>query len=278
MPTTHLPDRGVVRVAGEDAGALLQGLLTNDLDGLTPGHARFAGLLTPQGKILFDVLVVATPSALLLDGPRALAPDLAKRLTFYRLRAKADIADVSATHAVFVGWGDAMAPAGAVADPRHPALGWRAIVEGQPPLGDADPHRYQAYRIALGVPEGGADYAWGDTFPHEALYDRLAGVSFTKGCYVGQEIVSRMQHRGTARKRILQVRSATPMPPPGTPVTAGEATIGVLGSNDGAGTALAMLRVDRAIESRNSGTPLRAGACDLAVDIPAWAVPAPHQT
>ena len=266
-----------MRVAGEDAVTLLQGLLTNDLDGLTPGHARFAGLLTPQGKILFDFLVVATPSALLLDCPRALAPDLAKRLTFYRLRAMADIADVSATHAVVAGWDGAPAAADAVADPRHPALGWRAILDGQPPATNADPARYRAHRIALGVPEGGADYAWGDTFPHEALYDRLAGVSFTKGCYVGQEIVSRMQHRGTARKRILLVRAAAPMPPPGTPVTAGEATIGVLGSNDDANTALAMLRVDRVIESKTVGTPIRAGACDLTIDVPDWAVPAQHQ-
>ena len=136
---------------------------------------------------------------------------------------------------------------------------------------------YHARRIALGVPEGGRDYAYGDAFPHEALFDQLNGVDFKKGCYVGQEVVSRMEHRGTARKRIVGVEGEGPLPASGTEITAGGKPIGTLGSVGGA-SGLALLRLDRAEEAKAAGLPLRAGDVTVAVRIPAWArfkTPAP---
>lgn len=271
MPVAILNDRGVLRVAGPDARKLLQGLLTNDLDRLD-GAPLFAGLLSPQGKILFDFLLIAAPDGgVLLDCPRALATELARKLTFYKLRAAAEIADVSSSYVVAAGWNGATLPGLAYPDPRNPDLGLRCFASAPPPA-DADDSQYHAWRIAHGVPEGGRDYQYGDTFPHEALYDRLAGVSFDKGCYVGQEIVSRMQHRGTARKRILPVHATTALPPAGTPVLAGDVAIGAMGSS-AATDGLAMLRVDRVLEMREKSIPLTAADVPLSVDVPAWAIP-----
>ena len=212
MPSVHLADRGVVRVSGEDAKTFLDNLITCDLDRVSPHTARFGALLTPQGKILFDFLVFQAPEdiggAYYLDVLKVYAPDLAKRLGFYKLRAKVAVEDLSESLGIVAGW-DAPRPddeAGLVVeDPRLPALGWRAMVASQDAAEFArDPaEAYHAHRIRLGVPEGGRDFLFGDAFPHEALMDQLNGVDFDKGCYVGQEVVSRMQHRGTARTRIV---------------------------------------------------------------------------
>ena len=125
---------------------------------------------------------------------------------------------------------------------------------------------YQAHRIALGVPEGGRDYAFGEVFPHEALFDQLNGVSFTKGCYVGQEIVARMEHRGTARKRFVRVAGRAPLPPTGTDVKAGDVTVGAMGSSAGA-AGLALLRLDRVAEFAATGMGLTAAGVALAPDM-----------
>jgi folate-binding protein YgfZ len=212
MPSVHLADRGVVRVSGEDAKAFLDGLVTCDLDRVSPAQPRFGALLTPQGKILFDFILFQAPPDIgggyYLDALKVHAPDLAKRLGFYKLRAKVAIENLSDTLAVVAGW-DTPGPAeeaGLVAgDPRLADLGWRAVVAAADAAEfAADPaEAYHARRIALGVPEGGRDFLFGDAFPHEALMDQLQGVDFDKGCYVGQEVVSRMQHRGTARTRIV---------------------------------------------------------------------------
>ena len=164
------------------------------------------------------------------------APDLAKRLGFYKLRAKVAVEDLSETLAVVAGW-DAPRPAdeaGLVAeDPRLPALGWRAIVaaEDAAEFAEEPADAYHARRIALGVPEGGRDFLFGDAFPHEALMDQLHGVDFDKGCYVGQEVVSRMQHRGTARTRIVPaVYEGGFAAEAGVEVTAGEKALGKTGT------------------------------------------------
>ena len=262
-----LEDRGVIRVSGPEAGAFLQGLVTNDVAALPIGGARFAALLSPQGKILFDFLVLRVPAqdgaAFLLDCAAALAADLAKRLGFYRLRAKVGIADESADHGVIAFWGEAPenAPGGFIyADPRDARLGHRAILPRAKAIavGEGDAAAYHAHRIALGVPEGGADFAYGDAFPADANMDLLNGLDFEKGCYVGQEVVSRMRHRSSVRKRIVRLRLEGEAPPPGTPVMAGGATLGVLGSSAG-GEALAMLRLDRLEEAIAAGTPAAVG-------------------
>jgi hypothetical protein len=275
--TVRLEDRGVLRVGGDDAASFLQGLLTNDVERLPEGEARYAALLSPQGKILFDFLVlrIAAPSgaAFLVDCPAAQAAELAKRLGFYRLRARVAIADESARLAVIASWAEGDAPAErpsagfAFADPRDPRLGFRAIVPvaEAPEASATGLEAYEAHRIALGVPRGGVDFAYADIFPHDANLDLLHGVDFEKGCYVGQEVVSRMRHRGGPRKRIVRLTIDGPPPAPGTPVVAGESTLGALGSA-AQGRALAMLRLDRLEDARGLGQPLSAGGAAVAVD------------
>jgi tRNA-modifying protein YgfZ len=266
-----LRDRGVVAVGGEEAASFLQGLLTNDVERLEWREARYAGLLSPQGKILFDMLVVRAPSEVgptfLIDCAAAQAADLARRLGFYKLRSKVSIADESAERAVVAYWGEAPDEAPdfiLCADPRDSRLGWRAIMPHDKAIAIGDEHApaYEALRIGAGVPKGGVDFVYGDAFPHDANFDLLHGVDFSKGCYVGQEVVSRMKHRGTARKRVQRVKLMAEPAVPGTPVLDGELAVGTLGSSSGR-AALAMLRLDRVEEAKASGRGLSAGGVGL---------------
>lgn len=258
METAEGVTRGVVEVAGPDARSLLQRLITNDVDGLTSGDARYAALLTPQGKIVVDFIVVSVPlpdqpERFLLDCPAPLAGALTKKLTAYRLRAKVSVTDLSAsTGAISLVNDSDPALTGLLVypDPRSSALGMRAI--GRLELIASllgSPDEVKARRIAAGVPEGGADFAYDDAFPHEANLDRLAGVDFTKGCYVGQEVVSRMQHRATVRKRVVPIRFDADAPPPGTQIHAGERTVGIMGSSIGR-EGLALVRLDHAADAK----------------------------
>ena len=232
-----LPDRSLLEIAGEERANFLQGLITNDVAGLGAGQACFAGLLSPQGKILFDFFAIDAGDTILLDCPAAAAADLLKRLTFYKLRAKVTLGNITDKWRVAAAWGEgageALKASASIAfgDPRLPALGFRSLIEaGASVKFNADSVGYDAMRIAAAVPEGGKDYAYGDTFPHEACFDLLNGVSFTKGCYVGQEVVSRMQHRGTARTRVLAVSAAAPLPEGGADILAEGFAVGRLGS------------------------------------------------
>jgi folate-binding protein YgfZ len=279
MPSVHLADRGVVRVSGEDAKTFLDNLITCDLDRVSAHTARLGALLTPQGKILFDFLVFQAPeeigSAYYLDCLKVFAPELAKRLGFYKLRAKVAVEDLSDRLAVVAGW-DAPKPedeAGLVVeDPRVPALGWRAIVAAQDAaeFGKDPAEAYHAHRIALGVPEGGRDFLFGDAFPHEALMDQLSGVDFDKGCYVGQEVVSRMQHRGTARTRIVPaIYEGGFAADVGVEVMAGEKALGKTGTG-AEGRGLLMIRLDRAADALQAGETIRAGGIPVRLEKPSW--------
>lgn len=271
----ELPRRGVVAVAGPDARTFLDNLLTSNV-GTAIGSASFAGLLTPQGKLLFDVIVVRDSERYLIDIARREAGAFLKRLALYRLRSKVEIADLSEERIVVAAWGSETAPImdGVVfRDPRRPELGFRAIVppgaDMAPDYEEAGEADYDAHRIALGVPEGGLDFAFGDTFPHDADMDQLAGVDFAKGCFIGQEVVSRMKHRGTARRRIVLVSGGT-LPPAGAAVTAEGKALGTMGTSaDGHG--LAILRLDRAKAAIDAGTPVLAGEVPVALSIPPWA-------
>lgn len=265
-----LEDRGVIRISGEEASKFLQGLLTNDVERLEAGEARYAALLSPQGKILFDMLVVRIPAedgaAYLIDCAAAQAADLAKRLSFYKLRAKVAVADESADHGVVAEWGDEPQNAvGGVAyrDPRAP-LGWRAILPRDQAMavGAGYVHEYEGLRIALAVPKGGVDFAYGDAFPHDANLDSLNGVDFDKGCYVGQEVVSRMQHRGTARTRTVKIVLDGPAPEAGASILAGDKPVGTIGSTAGE-SGLALVRTDRVADALAAGQPLTAGGLSL---------------
>src|SRR5215468_10625795 len=219
MKAALLPDRGVVKVAGDGAREFLNGLLTADVGALAPGRARFAALLTPQGKIVVDAIVAEAPAAdgggFFLDCPRALAKYFSERLTFYKLRAKVAVEDLSEAR-------------------------------------------------------GGLDFVYGDAFPHEADMDQLNGVDFEKGCYVGQEVVSRIEHRARARSRIVPVAYDEFAPEDGVPVMAGERQVGTMGSAAG-GRGLAMLRLDRVGEELAAGATLSAGGVALRLVKPEWA-------
>jgi hypothetical protein len=273
MPRVFLPHRGVVKVVGDDARGFLQGLVTADMKAVAPDHPAYGALLTPQGKIIVDFLLAEAPAAdgggFFLDCPRALAPDLMQRLNRYRLRARVIIEDISEVAGIVAAFaGDRFDPDDGLvfADPRAAALGERAFVARSRAAALApDPlAAYERHRIGLGVPEGGADFVYGDTFPHEANMDRLGGVSFTKGCYVGQEVVSRMQHRGSGgRTRILRVRLADRLAvEPGTEIMAGDRPLGFIGSQAG-GEGLAKLRLDRLADARAAGQALTAGGVGL---------------
>jgi len=282
MQAALLPDRGVVEVAGQDARKFLNGLLTSDVDKLEPAHAVFAALLTPQGKIIVDFILVegAEGGTFFLDCPRALASALKQRLDFYKLRAQVTIEDRSDALGVLAIWdGEAESKRGlCFRDPRLPELGLRCILasevidEAAAEIGAelVDAAAYEAHRIALGVPRGGLDFIYGDAFPHETDMDQLGGVDFDKGCFVGQEVVSRIEHRGTARARIVPVAFDGFAPEPGTPVSAGARTVGTLGSS-AHGRALAMLRLDRAAEALAAGEPLIAGGVEMRLAKPSWA-------
>ncbi|WP_072376184.1 folate-binding protein YgfZ [Hyphomicrobium sp. NDB2Meth4] len=278
-----LPDRGAVTIAGEDARTFLQGLVTNDMALIDKQPALYAGLLTPQGKILFDFFVVATPEGFCLEVARSKAGELVERLKMYKLRSKVEILDASADYTVAAIWGGEYAPHGngkpplLFADPRLPGMGYREMTTlrsdwalGGETCDSATQDEYHAHRIGLGVPEGGRDYAFGDAFPHEALFDQLQGVSFKKGCFVGQEVVARMQHRGLARRRVVPVVAASALPDPGVPITAGGVEIGKLGSTAG-NRGLADIRIDRVAEFKAKGESVRAGDVEVNVELPAWA-------
>lgn len=276
MRGAYLDGRGVLAVTGPDAGRFLDNLLTNDVSRLPPGRAAYAALLTPQGKIIVDMLASRTPDGFRLDLPRPNVADLARRLTLYKLRSKVEVADVTDATRVLVVWGDGLLPRAPelVIDPRLPGLGARAYVAPGTPMPDgvheAGLEAYRQHRIALGAPMGGLDFVYGDTFPHEACLDQLNGIDFKKGCYVGQEVVSRMEHRGTARTRVTPVVIDGLPPEIGAAILAGDRAIGRMGSSiDGRG--MALIRLDRAAEAREAGQPLIAGAAMLTIDRPAWA-------
>ena len=255
----RLENRAVLAVTGPDAGHFLQNLLTADVEQLEDGVARYAALLNPQGKILFDMIVLRRGDGFLIDCAADQRADLLKRLTMYKLRAKVEIVarddlQVSVSSAEI---------GGGFPDPRTAAIGWRTIGSGT----DVEAVGYDAARITLGLADSAADIGAGELFPHEANLDQLGGVSFRKGCYVGQEVVSRMEHRGTARNRILPVTVTGAMPPKGTEIRAGEKLMGTLLSSSGS-HALALLRLDRLAEAQG---PLVAGEATVSVMKPEWA-------
>ncbi|TXN01035.1 MULTISPECIES: YgfZ/GcvT domain-containing protein [unclassified Methylobacterium] len=271
MPVALLPDRALVTVTGPESTALLQGVLTCNVETLQAGEARLGALLAPQGKILFDFLISRIPDGFRLDTAIDRAADLAKRLTLYRLRAQVAIA-VDPTVAVAAAWAGASpaAESDTVADARHVDLGARIYAGEGAFSADASEAEYHRRRIGLAVPEGGRDYVYGDAFPHEALLDQLGGVDFKKGCYVGQEVVSRMQHRGTARTRILAARYTGEAPPPGTEITAGGKGLGTTGSTAGE-HGLALVRLDRLADALAAGATPLAGDRPVTFEKPAYA-------
>jgi folate-binding protein YgfZ len=284
MYAALLPERGVIKVAGVDARKFLNGLLTADITRVTPAQPAFTALLTPQGKIMVDMIVAEARSVdgggFFLDCPRALSRTLTDRLNFYRLRANVLVEDLSEMLGVMASWdGNGDTEYGlCYADPRLAGLGLRCML---PPhlaaaaAGDlgaslVEAKEYDAHRIALGAPRGGLDFNYNDAFPHEADMDQLNGIDFDKGCYVGQEVVSRVEHRGTARKRVVPVTFADFAPEAGVVVKVGEMEVGVMGSS-AKGHGLAMLHLGRIGDAIAAGQPIMSGGVALHPVKPAWA-------
>lgn len=272
MPFTLLKDRALISVSGPYAEHFLQNILTTDLDALGESEARPGALLTPQGKILFDFLISrAGENAFRLECRADISDDFVRRLMLYKLRAKVEIAK-SEQALVSVAWGNesiaSQSDSTAVADRRFDDESVTRSYAGAAQADDGA--AWQAFRIAHGIAESGADYALGDAFPHDVLLDETGGVGFRKGCYVGQEVVSRMQHRGTARRRVLIVQSELPLPAAGTELTVEGRPVGALGSSAGT-TGLAIARIDRVKAALDAGRPILAGDVPVTLIIPTWA-------
>ncbi len=264
-----LTDRRLLVVSGPDAAHFLHNIVTCEIEALQPGKASFGALLTPQGKILFDFFVIRRDDRFLLDVAADKAEELAKRLAFYRLRARVTVEPADPQWRIFAAWGGDQPGGGetiAIADPRLAQMGYRLYGPAAP---EGEAGDYDAHRIALGMPQGGLDYPFADTFPHEALMDQFGGVDFAKGCYVGQEVVSRMQHRGTARSRVVMVEGDGALPAIGTAITAGGKTAGTMGSSSGS-QGLALLRLDRVRDATEAGGAVKAGDTSVAVNIQPW--------
>jgi folate-binding protein YgfZ len=238
-PIARLDDRALIRVSGPDARAFLQGLLTQDVETLAPGELRFGALLSPPGRLLFDLFLWGEADAVMLDVAADRRDALLQRLAMYRLRAQVTIEPDD--RPVLATWGGAL-PAGFVIDPRIPGLGGRTFGADLAP--DATGNDWQAHRLALGIPDPDGDAPSDKTYPIEANFDLLNGIDFRKGCFVGQETTSRMKRRGSIRTRMLPIRFDGPPPPFGSEVLNGDLRAGeVLGGQDG--EAMALLRLDR---------------------------------
>lgn len=253
-----LPDRALIAVFGADAKSFLQSLVTNDVSGLTPGQAVYAGLLTPQGKILYEFYVVQDGENLLLDCAAIHAEALRKRLAMYRLRASIDITPVTDRSVVAMWREDGVEiaiptadTALAFADPRRTEMGLRLIgtndglaqIQTETDGAMVQWALYNNYRLDVGVPDA-ADMPPDTVFALDAGFEELNGVNFKKGCYIGQEVTARMKHRTTARKRFLIAKAEILAPPSGTPIFVGDREIGTFASGSGQ-RALALIRLDR---------------------------------
>ncbi|MEQ8370485.1 MAG: folate-binding protein [Alphaproteobacteria bacterium] len=299
---THLAWRGAVSVSGPDSRSLLQGLLTQDVALADGRHACWGGFLTPQGRFLHDLFILQAPGldsdALLLEVERERTDDLVQRLSRYRLRARCQITGLPDAWQVLALWGEESATTlplasepGALVeahgglvwrDPRHPVMGLRALV----PTGATDSltaagfvtapaAAWDAHRIALGVPDGSRDLEAERSLPMESGFDGLNGISWTKGCYVGQELTARMHYRALVKRRLIPVRIDGPLPRTGATIRAGEAEIGDMrsvanGVKDSPTLALAHVRLDALKETLTGKQDLWCGEARITPVLPDW--------
>jgi folate-binding protein YgfZ len=238
--------RGFLRLSGEDRLKFLQGLVSNDVNALAPGHAVYSCLLTPQGKFLHDFFLIADGDSLLIECEADRRADLAQRLKMYKLRSKIEIAE--AEYAAFAAFGAATLATGEIIypDPRTPALGTRVLLPAGAEHGELPIpfDRYDRLRIAEAVPDGSRDMEVGKAILLENNIDLLNGISWEKGCYTGQELTARTRYRGLVKKRLTPVRIAGEVPPVGTPLIEAGSEVGEMRSANG-DVGLALLRLER---------------------------------
>jgi tRNA-modifying protein YgfZ len=280
MPTAQLPDRTVILVDGPDAEHFLQNIVTTDLDTLARGEAKPGALLTPQGKIMFDFVISRQgETGFALDCRADVADDFVRRLTLYKLRARVDISKQEQS-VVLARWQDDSASSSIDSSASQTDPGWLADKRFPPEAGvlrgydagaaDAAADDFAKLRVVHGIAESGPDFPLGDAFPHDVLLDQTGGVGFRKGCYVGQEVVSRMQHRGTARRRVMLVEAQDDLPPGGADIRADGRAIGTLGGTSGK-RGLAIVRIDRVKDALEAGKEISAGDVPVTLSIPGWA-------
>lgn len=261
----QLTDRRVVEVTGEDRVPFLQGLVSNDVTGAAPRHAVWAALLSPQGKWLADFFIFSDGARLLLDCEAAAAGSVAQRLGRYRLRSR--VALRLTEHAVYAAWDgapDVTDRPGILAapDPRLPAAGWRLLAETALAT-DAAAGDWDLHRLALGLPDGSRDLEADKTVLLEAGFDELGGVSWSKGCYMGQELTARTKYRGLVKRRLVPVAVTGPLPAPGTRITHEGREAGTMRSGR-LGLGLALLRLGEI------GDGLECGEARLTPRVPEW--------
>ncbi|HBQ34758.1 MAG TPA: folate-binding protein YgfZ [Ochrobactrum anthropi] len=268
VEVVNLSNRALVHITGEEAEKFLQAVITTDLDKLGPDKLKPGALLAPQGKIPFDFLVSRIDGGLRFDLPVSIAADFIKTITLYRLRAKAEITQLPES-LVSVSWQTESHPSqndSIKRDSRFPTELNVHRIYG-PADGTTDESAWTKLRAEYGIAEGETDFAYNDVFPHDVNFDQTGGVSFPKGCFIGQEVVSRMQHRGTARRRVLVAHSDGNLPPMGTPFTVDGREIGTTGSSaDTIG--IALVRIDRAKDAIDAGSPILAGEAPITLTLP----------
>ena len=266
MPAAYFPDRALIKVSGADASGFLHNLITTDVEALAPGVAAPGALLTPQGKLLFDFLIARAEDGFRLETDASQSAGLLKRLMLYKLRAKVDIAQEPQS-GVTVFWGDDLKAEG-LQDQRFQSAGIELRrVAGH--HGGGEEAAYEALRIGAGLVVSGQDFAFEDAFPHDVMLDLTGGLSFKKGCYVGQEVVSRMHHRKSARRRPVIVTASAELPAHGTTLTAAGKPVGTLTSTAGR-SGLAIVRIDRVGEALATDVPVLAGEMSVDLALPAW--------
>lgn len=271
MDTAFRLDRTLIRVSGPDSVAFLDNLLTQDVQKLARAGVQYAALLTPQGKVIADMLLWASAKSVIIECDPTRGGDLLRRLSMYKLRAQVTLDDVTAAYTACFGLN---AFPDARPDPRlaDGALGWRMIASGAQTSELSDgADIYDAHRLTLGVPDLARDALPDEVFAGEALLDELSGVDFQKGCFVGQENVSRMKRRATTRKKFCPIVFEGDAPAFGTPLRAGAADLGAIRTGHG-GRALALLRLDRALEAVAANQSLEADGRRARLNPPPWLI------
>lgn len=293
-------DRGVIRLSGEDRVTFLQGLVSNDVTKVSPEQAGYGAFLTAQGKFLYDFFLIALDDSLLIETAADRIDEFLRKLRMYKLRSKIELSAASEAWTVAAVFGDGALSAlglpaergssiplgGGIAfvDPRHAEAGARLVLPAGDGATDAlglrpvDRDAYDRRRVALGLPDGARDMAVEKTVLLEAGFEELGGVDFEKGCYMGQELTARTKYRGLVKRRLMPIAIDGPLPTPGTEITldgreAGEVRTVVANGDgqEGGGSGLAMIRLNRLDEALRSGAPLTAGEATVIPHKPDWA-------